>query len=109
MGIPRSTAPWYRRRENYVFVSELVLVFGAGWIALKTGYSKDGLTSLMTMSAAPSDLVIIAGVPKATFTLQDKWRESRTHDLEGCLHTLRDEALGREAPIHGRRERHHCR
>jgi hypothetical protein len=88
MAIPRSSAPWYRRRETYVLLAEIVLVLGAGWLAVSAIYARGGWPALMSVSNVPTVAVIAAGAAKAWFTFEEKWRKSQTHDLEGCLHTL---------------------
>jgi hypothetical protein len=86
MAIPRSSAPWYRRRQTYVLLSDLALVVGGSSLALDA--MEAGWRTAMTLGGMHSNVVLVAGVAKAWFTYQENWKRSQTHDLEGCLHTL---------------------
>lgn len=57
-------------------------------MGVRTAYSQTGIRAFLAASTMPLDAMFFAGLAKATFTFQDVWKASTTHDLEGCLHTL---------------------
>jgi hypothetical protein len=91
MGIPRSRRPAWKRTTTWLLICDVAVAIGAALFGITTvlRYWAEGQRRPAIATAVAAGAVLIFTAVRAVLQYVERSRKESTHDLLGCLQTLR--------------------